>query len=175
MTETEKSDLGGPDRQFQTSYVYDGLDRLVRMTDSSGNITERAYDSRNNVGRIVDPLRSPRAPGGLGEHHDVRLRRPQSPLDQLPAANRHGAGGRNSRRGHNQQPDVGRRLAAGPGVRRERPLHELHVRRGGRVKAHRLRRRHLRAAAVRHPRQPRQGHRCQRPRSLSRRSTLSTA
>ena len=41
-TETEKSDLGLPDEVFVTTYTYDGLDRLISITDSSGNTTSCA-------------------------------------------------------------------------------------------------------------------------------------
>ncbi len=56
MLETERSDDGGPDQVFRTDYVYDGLDRLTRITDSSQNIIVRAYDSRHNMTRLTDAL-----------------------------------------------------------------------------------------------------------------------
>jgi len=54
--ETAKSDLGGPDQVFLTSFVYDNLDRLISRTDNKGNTTQYAYNSLNNRTRIDDPL-----------------------------------------------------------------------------------------------------------------------
>ncbi|RMF75468.1 MAG: RHS repeat protein, partial [Planctomycetota bacterium] len=56
MTETEKSDLGGADETFVTTYAYDGLDRLIGVTDSAGNTHACAYDSRDNRVVTVDAL-----------------------------------------------------------------------------------------------------------------------
>jgi RHS repeat-associated protein len=62
--ETEKTDIGEPDQQFITTYSYDGLDRLIRTADPSGNITDRAYDSRHNLVQLLDGRRAgPLAPG----------------------------------------------------------------------------------------------------------------
>lgn len=55
IVETDKSDLGNPDEVFTTTYVYDGLDRRVRVLDSVGNQTDHAYDSRHNLVLEVDP------------------------------------------------------------------------------------------------------------------------
>lgn len=52
VTETDTSTLGSPDEVFVTTYTYDGLDRLVRTTDSIGNETDYLYDSRGN--RVVE-------------------------------------------------------------------------------------------------------------------------
>jgi RHS repeat-associated protein len=43
-------------RVFSTSVVYDELDRVVTSTDSLGNTTRYAYDSRGNQLQEVDPL-----------------------------------------------------------------------------------------------------------------------
>lgn len=57
IIETEKSDLSGPDDTFITTFQYDNLNRLVKRTDSGGNVNDYRYDSRGNLGRIVDALR----------------------------------------------------------------------------------------------------------------------
>ncbi len=44
------------ERHFASSSAYDELDRLVRSTDSLGNVSELFYDSRGNVVRQIDPL-----------------------------------------------------------------------------------------------------------------------
>jgi RHS repeat-associated protein len=62
---TERSDMGGADQVFRTDYAYDGLDRLKTVADSSGSTTSRLHDSRNNLVRLEDALRSP-SPGGPG-------------------------------------------------------------------------------------------------------------
>lgn len=54
VTEVEKSDLGTPDETFVTTYAFDGIDRLVSMTDNVGNVTQYEYDSRNNRSRTID-------------------------------------------------------------------------------------------------------------------------
>lgn len=48
VTETEKSDLGGPDEVFTTHFLYDNLKRLTATTDNVGTSNLFAYDSRNN-------------------------------------------------------------------------------------------------------------------------------
>lgn len=56
VTQTDISDLGLPDEVFITDSVYDGLDRLISETDSSGNVRTHAYDSRDNRVVGVDAL-----------------------------------------------------------------------------------------------------------------------
>jgi RHS repeat-associated protein len=65
VVQTEIAGLGGPDQQFSTTYEYDGLGRVTRRADSSGNTTDMAYDSRNNLTLLTDALRVP-SPGGAG-------------------------------------------------------------------------------------------------------------
>ncbi|MBN2018890.1 MAG: RHS repeat protein [Sedimentisphaerales bacterium] len=54
VTVLEKSDLGGPDETFVTTYKYDNLNRLTGITDNAGNTTQYAYDSRDNRTRMID-------------------------------------------------------------------------------------------------------------------------
>jgi len=54
MTEVEKSDLGGLDESFSTTYGYDNLNRLVTTTDNVGNINRSGYDSRDNRTITID-------------------------------------------------------------------------------------------------------------------------
>lgn len=56
VTETEKSDSGGPDKVFFSTRVYDALDRTVLEQDPLGNDVLTGYDSRDNVTRSVDAL-----------------------------------------------------------------------------------------------------------------------
>ena len=42
-------------RTVATNYVYDALNRLVRVTDSLGHVTELAYDNRDNLIAVTDP------------------------------------------------------------------------------------------------------------------------
>lgn len=44
-----------PPEMFATTYVYDQLDRLVRVTDNAGQTTRYGYDSRNNLISRSDP------------------------------------------------------------------------------------------------------------------------
>ncbi len=59
-----------------TRFEYDALNRLVKVTDASGGMTERAYDARGNLASIRDPN------GGLTRiqydrsHRPVRVIRP---------------------------------------------------------------------------------------------------
>ena len=55
-TETAKSDLGLPDEVFVSTHTFDGLDRRVSSTDSSGNQHACGYDSRGNRTLVVDAL-----------------------------------------------------------------------------------------------------------------------
>jgi YD repeat-containing protein len=55
-TSTEKPGLGGPDELFTTTYAYDGLDRLIRITDNVDNQQDFGYDSRDNVLHVRDGL-----------------------------------------------------------------------------------------------------------------------
>lgn len=55
LIETDKSDVGGADETFTTVYEYDNLDRLTRIIDNAGNVTQYAYDSRHNRVREIDP------------------------------------------------------------------------------------------------------------------------
>lgn len=48
QTEVDKSDLGGADETFITSFTYDNLDRLTQQVDNVGNTNQYAYDSRGN-------------------------------------------------------------------------------------------------------------------------------
>jgi RHS repeat-associated protein len=52
VTETDKSDLGGPDEVFVRTNVYDALDRMLSETDNVGNVQTHGYDSRDN--RVLD-------------------------------------------------------------------------------------------------------------------------
>lgn len=66
VTSTEIPDLGGAAEVFATTASYDGLDRLIRAVDSSGNVNERAYDSRDNVTLTLDAKRAaPSLPGNM--------------------------------------------------------------------------------------------------------------
>lgn len=56
ILETEKSDLLNPDEGFTTTYVYDNLDRVTRITDNVGNANSCGYDSRNNRTLLDDAL-----------------------------------------------------------------------------------------------------------------------
>jgi YD repeat-containing protein len=55
IVEVDVSDLGSPDRIVTTSFLHDGLDRLLQRTDGLGNATRYAYDSRGNRVRETDP------------------------------------------------------------------------------------------------------------------------
>jgi RHS repeat-associated protein len=55
MTELEKSDLGGPDEIYSSTYTYDGLDRRIRTDDNIGVIIEeQRFDSRDNLTLYID-------------------------------------------------------------------------------------------------------------------------
>jgi YD repeat-containing protein len=54
-TETDKSDIGGPDQVFTRTNVYDGVDRPITSTDNVGNAGSYRYDSRGNLVRYTDP------------------------------------------------------------------------------------------------------------------------
>lgn len=54
VVEVEKSDLGGPDELFTTTFAYDGLDRLVQRVDNVGNTMTYRYDGRHNRTSEVD-------------------------------------------------------------------------------------------------------------------------
>lgn len=62
-TSTEKSDLSVPDDVFVRTFEHDELDRLERVTDGSGNMTDYAYDSRNNLKVVTDARRTGGTPG----------------------------------------------------------------------------------------------------------------
>ena len=36
----------GPDGEITTSFEYDGIQRLVRVTDTEGNVTTSTYDTK---------------------------------------------------------------------------------------------------------------------------------
>ncbi|MDD2597799.1 MAG: DUF6531 domain-containing protein [Kiritimatiellae bacterium] len=55
-TQTDRSDLGGPDEVFVRRYAYDVLDRCVADWDNAGNTNRYLYDSRGNRVRHTDPL-----------------------------------------------------------------------------------------------------------------------
>jgi RHS repeat-associated protein len=55
LTAVEKSDLDEPNEIFVTTYQYDNLDRLTRVTDNNDN-TRYGYDSRGNCTRITNAL-----------------------------------------------------------------------------------------------------------------------
>jgi len=55
VVELDKSDIGGADETFVTTYEYDGLDRLTRSTGNAGNVWQYQYDSRHNRVRDIDP------------------------------------------------------------------------------------------------------------------------
>ena len=48
-----------PEQVFETYYVYDQFNRLVRATDDAGQTTRFAYDSRNSLISISDPVGPP--------------------------------------------------------------------------------------------------------------------
>jgi RHS repeat-associated protein len=50
----ERSDLGGADQEFITRYEFDALNRIVKNTDSAGNVRHFQHDSRGNLGVEVD-------------------------------------------------------------------------------------------------------------------------
>lgn len=52
----ERPDLAGPDELFVTTFGFDGLDRLVATTNSSGSVTRFGLDSRNNQTARIDAL-----------------------------------------------------------------------------------------------------------------------
>lgn len=54
MREDCIADSGAATQVFTTSYVFDPLDRQVRVTDNRGNVDVTAYDSRNHPVRRVD-------------------------------------------------------------------------------------------------------------------------
>ncbi|MBI4560338.1 MAG: hypothetical protein HY706_22350, partial [Candidatus Hydrogenedentes bacterium] len=58
VTETHQPDpaVGGAAQQFTVNYSYDGLDRVVSVTDGSGNVTQFTYDSRDNVASVSRPM-----------------------------------------------------------------------------------------------------------------------
>ena len=56
QTETDRSDSGAPDQVFTTTFAFDQLDRMIRITDNVGNQTDFAYDSRDNRTLTVDAL-----------------------------------------------------------------------------------------------------------------------
>ena len=56
IVEVDRSDLARPAEVFRTDYVYDGFDRLVRMSDNVGNTSTFGYDSRNNPTLSIDAL-----------------------------------------------------------------------------------------------------------------------
>jgi RHS repeat-associated protein len=56
VNEIDISDLAEPNEIFVTTYVYDNLDRLIRVTDNNSNTTEYGYDSRGNRRRVTDAL-----------------------------------------------------------------------------------------------------------------------
>ncbi|MGH9870097.1 MAG: RHS repeat-associated core domain-containing protein [Candidatus Polarisedimenticolia bacterium] len=67
--ETDTCDLGGPEDRFSTTYILDGLDRVIQMVDSSGNVFDYAYDSRGNEARTSDGARAaPELPGNIVTH-----------------------------------------------------------------------------------------------------------
>ena len=53
-TETDKSDLGNPNQSFTTTTVYDGLDRVISVSDNMTNTVQSGYDSRNNRVLLTD-------------------------------------------------------------------------------------------------------------------------
>ena len=50
------SDLGAAPQGFETTYVYDNLDRMTLITDSVGNRMTYGYDSRSNTTTLTDAL-----------------------------------------------------------------------------------------------------------------------
>jgi YD repeat-containing protein len=54
VEETAKSDSGGLDQRFLTTYVRDALGRVVQYTDSASNIVRYAYNSRNHLVAFAD-------------------------------------------------------------------------------------------------------------------------
>lgn len=54
-TEINRSDLGGPEQMFVTTYTYDPLGRCTSRTDNVGNNENWLFDSRDLCLRHVDP------------------------------------------------------------------------------------------------------------------------
>ena len=47
--------LSGPDGEITTSFEYDGIDRLVRVTDTEGNVTTSVYDMGDRRTEVNHP------------------------------------------------------------------------------------------------------------------------
>ncbi len=57
IVDTDKHDLpGNPDQVFTTTFVYDGVDRIISVSNNVGSVRQYAYDSRDNLARADDPL-----------------------------------------------------------------------------------------------------------------------
>lgn len=56
VVETDRSDVGGPDQVFTTTWSYDELERGVQNTDNVGNTRASIFDSRNNEVEVLDAL-----------------------------------------------------------------------------------------------------------------------
>lgn len=70
VTQRDRSDLDASIETFVTTYDIDGLGRMTRSTDGSGNVMEYGYDSRGNVVDRSDARRAtPRGPGNLSVYH----------------------------------------------------------------------------------------------------------
>lgn len=69
LTETEKSDLGGPDEVYVSQFTYDALGRLVTAKEPNLQTTSYEYDSRRNLTRTTDHL------GNQVEYRHDRLNR----------------------------------------------------------------------------------------------------
>lgn len=66
VTSVEVSNAGGVSQEaFATSYVYDQLNRMVRLTDNAGHTTRFEYDSHDNLVRQSD-ARGQLGPDPLG-------------------------------------------------------------------------------------------------------------
>ena len=47
--------LSGPDGEITTTFEYDGIDRLVRVTDTEGNVTTSVYDMGDRRTEVNHP------------------------------------------------------------------------------------------------------------------------
>lgn len=66
-TRRDKStDLGSGQDTYVTSEEYDGEDRLVKVTDNAGDVSQYFYDSRSNRVKTSDAVRGAGQPAGPG-------------------------------------------------------------------------------------------------------------
>ncbi len=56
----------GPDGEITTSFEYDGIQRLVRVTDTEGNVTTSTYDKGDRRTEVNHPA------SGITASHTMR-------------------------------------------------------------------------------------------------------